>query len=89
MSWQRSIHTAVRALKTEESALEKQLETLRSKIADLEEMARQGGVKSSARRPRRKRQLSSEGRAAISRAAKKRWERYRAEKKRATRRRSS
>lgn len=89
MSWQRSIQTAVRALKVEESALEKQLATLQSKISELEAMARQGAVRAAGRRPGRKRKLSAEGREAISRAAKKRWERYRAEKKRVTRRRSS
>jgi hypothetical protein len=79
-TWQRSIQAAVRALRKEEAVLQKQLEALQTKIAELEEMARSGAVTKLAQPTRRR--LSPEGRAAISKAAKKRWAQYRADKRR-------
>lgn len=82
MSWQQSIHEAVRALKKEEQSLQRQLDSVQSKITELESIGRgaKGGV---ARKKATGRRLSQAGRAAISKAAKKRWAKYRAEKKRA------
>ena len=76
MSWQQSIQGAVKALRQEESTLRKQLDTVASKIRELEDIGRgAGGVM---RKRAGSRRLSSAGRAAISRAAKKRWAQYRA-----------
>jgi hypothetical protein len=86
MTWQRSVQAAVRALKKEEAALEKQLDAVRRKIEELDEMGRaEGGAKSRAT-PRR---LSPAGRTAISKAAKKRWARYRADKRASERKRGA
>jgi K+/H+ antiporter YhaU regulatory subunit KhtT len=82
MTWQRSIQNAVRALKKEEATLRKQLETVQRKIAELQGMARTGGSVA-ARKPATRRRLSPKGRAAISRAAKKRWREYRAQQRKA------
>lgn len=79
-TWQRSIQAAVRALRKEEAHLQQQLEALRTKIGELEAMARSGVVTKLAQPTRRR--LSPEGRAAISKAAKKRWAQYRADKRR-------
>ena len=80
MSWQRSIQAAVRALKREESSLEKELDKVRSRITELETLAKSGPATGSARRKSGASRLSPQGRAAISRAAKKRWAAYRKEK---------
>ncbi len=85
MTWQRSVQAAVRALKKEEFSLEKQLDAVRQRIADLDDMGRPNGGASSKRANTRR--LSAEGRAAISRAAKKRWARYRADKRASDRKR--
>jgi hypothetical protein len=74
-----SIHTAIRALKREESTLRSRLGKLQSQIRDLEGMARAG---TPGRKRPSKRRLSPKGRAAISRAAKKRWAEYRSKKRR-------
>lgn len=79
MSWQRSIQNAVRDLKKEETALRGQLETVQRKIAELQGMARSGGAP--ARKTATRRRLSPKGRAAISRAAKKRWREYRSQQR--------
>ena len=82
MSWQRSLQAAVRALKKEEASLEKELGNVRAKIRELEELARAGTTRTASRSgPRR---LSPQGRAAISRAAKKRWVEYRRQKQKKT-----
>ncbi|MBW2282203.1 MAG: hypothetical protein JRG76_16075 [Deltaproteobacteria bacterium] len=79
MTWQRSLQSAVKALKKEETALQKQLDLVQGKIAELDEMSRSNtGTPAAKRGPRR---LSPAGRAAISRAAKKRWARYRADQR--------
>jgi Arc/MetJ-type ribon-helix-helix transcriptional regulator len=75
MSWQKSVAKALRDLKAEETRLTGELAALRRQIASL------GGVAGSAGAGRgRRRKLSATARAAISRAAKKRWAKYRAEK---------
>jgi hypothetical protein len=79
MTWQRSIQAAVRALKKEESALEKQLDGVRLKIEELDDMSRTRGAASS--KAAASRRLSPAGRAAISKAAKRRWARYRADQR--------
>lgn len=81
MSWQRSIQAAVRALRKEEATLRKQLEQVQSKIEELNEMGRAGGTRSARRAKASSRRLSPQGRAAISRAAKKRWAEYRRQKR--------
>jgi hypothetical protein len=87
MSWQRSLETAVRTLKKEETALLNRLARLRTKIQELEAMAKEGAVGGRVR-PSGRRRLSPAGRAAISKAAKKRWQKYRSDKAKQTRRRS-
>ena len=78
MSWQKSVARAIRDLKAVEARLAAELTDLRHKIASL------GGVSSSggggAKKKGKRRKLSPAARAAISRAAKKRWAKYRAEK---------
>jgi hypothetical protein len=80
MTWQRSVQAAVRSLKREETALQKKLEVVRGKIAELSEVSRTSGA-TGAGRKKTSRRLSAQGRAAISRAAKKRWSKYRAEQR--------
>ena len=81
MSWQRSIQAAVRALKREERSLEKELDKVRARISDLEALAKAGPTGAAgARRKSGSTRLSPQGRAAISRAAKKRWAEYRKKK---------
>lgn len=79
MSWQRSLQAAIRALKKEEEALKQDLVSVREKIAELTESAKSGGPRpaSARRRAPDKNRLSPAGKAAISRAAKKRWADYR------------
>jgi hypothetical protein len=76
MSWQQSIQVAVKALRQEEGTLRKQLDTVVSKIRELEDIGR--GTGGGMRKRTGSRRLSAAGRAAISRAAKKRWAQYRA-----------
>lgn len=80
MSWQRSLQAAVRALKREESSLEKELDKIRARITDLETLAKNGPASGSSARKASSRRLSPQGKAAISRAAKKRWAEYRRKK---------
>ena len=75
MSWQQSIQVAVKALRQEEGTLRKQLDTVMSKIRELEDIGR--GAGGAGRKRATSRRLSAAGRAAISRAAKKRWAQYR------------
>ena len=82
-----SVQAAVRALRKEELSLEKQLDAVRQRIADLDDMGRTNGVGPSKRANSRR--LSADGRAAISRAAKKRWARYRADKRASDRKRGA
>ncbi len=80
MPWQRSIQAAIRALRREESMLRRELQTLRQKTARLGGLAKGGGPMVGRKRAT-KRQLSLQGRAAISQAAKRRWRKYRAQSK--------
>ena len=78
MKWQESLNRVIRVIKAEEARLERDLSELRAKIASL------AGVSGGSRRgpkPARKRKMSSQGRAAIARAAKRRWAAYRAAKR--------
>ncbi len=86
LGWRRSLHAAIRSLKTDEASLGKELSQVQKKIRDLEELSRAEG--SNGRANARKtgpRRLSAKGRAAISRAAKKRWAEYRREQRAAAR----
>ena len=87
MTWQRSIQAAVRALKKEEASLEKQVSAVRKRIEELHEMSRSDDGAPRKRAPARR--LSPAGRAAISKAAKKRWARYRSAKRAAVRKRGA
>lgn len=70
MAWQESVSRALRGLEKQAATLEAELATVREVIRDLERIA--------GRAPRSGPQrLSEAGRAAISRAAKKRWAAYR------------
>ena len=85
MSWQRSLQAAARALRQEEAALCKELDHVRKKLHDLEDLASEQPSNGSARRKTGSRRLSPKGRAAISRAAKKRWAGYRRDQKKVSR----
>jgi hypothetical protein len=87
MTWQRSIQAAVRALKKEEASLEKQVSAVRKRIEELHEMSRSDD--GAPRKRASARRLSPAGRAAISKAAKKRWARYRSAKRAAVRKRGA
>lgn len=87
MTWQRSIQAAVRALKKEEASLEKQLSAVGRRIEELREMSRSDNGAQSKRASARR--LSPAGRAAISKAAKKRWAGYRAAKRASVRKRGA
>lgn len=79
MSWQRSVQAAVRALQRKETALKRELDQVRAKIKELQGVARSQAAVRTRAGPQR---LSPKGRAAISRAAKKRWAEYRRKKAR-------
>ncbi len=78
MGWQKSVARALRDLKAEEARLASELGDLRQRIASLGGVASSGGAAPKVKGKRRK--LSPAARAAISRAAKKRWAKYRADK---------
>lgn len=78
MTWQASLARALRDLRGEEARLARELGDLRSRIASLSGVRGGGGAGPKPKGKRRK--LSPAARAAISRAAKKRWAKYRAEK---------
>jgi hypothetical protein len=80
MSWQKSVARALRDLKAEEARLAGELSQLRQRIASLGGVASSGGGRGAKTKGRRRRVLSPAARAAISRAAKKRWAKYRAAK---------
>lgn len=73
MAWQAALGKALGALRKEERRLERELRVLRAKLGSLSGAARGRGT----RRAGRTRKLSAKGRAAISRAAKKRWAAWR------------
>ncbi len=72
MSWKAQLARAISQLRVRERKLRAEIDDRRAKIEVLE------GV---LRGKRRRRQLSEKGRAAMSRAAKKRWREYRAQQK--------
>ena len=78
MKWQASLARVVRELRVEETRLERELADVRQRIAALSGVVGGKGAAGTGRKPRRK--LSAKARAAISRAAKKRWAKYRADK---------
>jgi hypothetical protein len=82
MSWQQSLRAAIRSLRREEQSILKDLGAVRDRIAELQALSRTGGPGGRAGRgaTRGARRLSAKGRAAISRAAKRRWAEYRAKK---------
>jgi hypothetical protein len=82
MSWQQSLRAAIRSLHREEQSILKDLSAVRDRIAELQSLSKTGGPGGRAGRGamRRTRRLSAKGRAAISRAAKRRWAEYRAKK---------
>ena len=83
MSWQRSIQAASRALRKEETSLRKELGLIQKRIHDLDELAKEQSPNGKSARPKSGAQrLSPKGRAAISRAAKRRWAEYRRDKRR-------
>jgi len=81
MSWQRSIQAAIRDLRKEEALLVKELELIQERISELETLTKEPAPRprGAKRKTSMKNRLSPEGRAAISRAAKKRWAKHRAE----------
>ena len=78
MNWQSSISKAKRELSKEAAGLRKEIEAIQSRIRELEILQRPLTGSSKARP---KRELSAKGRAAISKAAKKRWAAYRRKRK--------
>ena len=72
MSWQASLSKVLSALRKEEQRIERELSSLRTRIANLG-----GGSGRGRRKAPGKRKMTAKGRAAISRAAKKRWAAYR------------
>ncbi len=72
MSWKTQLARAISQLRVRERKLRAEIDDRRAKIEAL------GGV---LRGKRRRRQVSEKGRAAMSRAAKKRWREYRKQQK--------
>ncbi len=70
------IQTVIRALRQRESELRRELDTIQNTLRSLGGLGKIGG-----RAPGAKRRLSAAGRAAISRAAKRRWAHYRAKQR--------
>jgi hypothetical protein len=80
MSWQRSLQAAIRSLRREEQSILKNLDSVRDRINELQSLSASGPRGRGGRGARKSRRLSAKGRAAISRAAKRRWAQYRAQK---------
>ena len=76
MTWQKSVARALSDLRSEQVRLEKELAAVKQRVAALSGAAGMSTPKAKGKR----RQMSAAARAAISRAAKKRWAKYRAEK---------
>jgi len=74
MTWQGSLNKALVALRKEETRIVRELDALRTRIANL---MRGGAGSRGTRKAPGTRRMSAKGRAAISRAAKKRWAAYR------------
>ena len=73
MRWKTQLARAVSQLRVRERKLRAEIKDQRAKIEALE-------VEGMIRGKRRRRRLSEKGRAAISKAAEKRWRQYRAQK---------
>jgi hypothetical protein len=78
MSWQAALARALRDLRREENRIVRELQNAKTRLTRLTAIV--GGGAASGRQPTT-RNLSAKGRAAIVRAAKKRWVRYRAERR--------
>ncbi len=78
MTWKSSLARAMRDLKTEEARLARELGEVQQRLSSLGGLVSGGG--SSPGKVKKRRNMSAAARAAISRAAKKRWAKYRAEK---------
>jgi len=75
---------AVASLKKEEAEIQKRLSQVRETLDRLDQITMLTGSTSTRRKPQKaSRRLSSKGREAISRAAKKRWAAYRKEQRQA------
>jgi len=81
MSWQASLNTAIRNLRTEEQTLERDLTRVREAINALGGLSRGGVKRAAGGAGGTRRKLSAKGRAAIARAARKRWAKWRAQQK--------
>lgn len=82
MKWQSAIQTALTELKAVEAGIARELAEVRQKIASLAQLT--GGSAAASAAPKKagaKRQMSAAGRAAIAKAAKKRWAKHRADKR--------
>ncbi len=79
MTWKSSLARAMRDLKTEEARLARELGEVQQRISSLGGLV-SGGGGSTPGKVKKRRNMSAAARAAISRAAKKRWAKYRAEK---------
>ena len=77
MSWKSAINRAVKELKMEEARIARELSAIRDRIQGLGGIA---GGRTSVAKTVGRRKVSAKGRAAIARAAKKRWAKWRAEK---------
>jgi hypothetical protein len=80
MVWQRAVGAVIRGLRKEEQRLAKELARVQERIAALISVGARPSRPTTAKRPRK---LSPEGRAAIARAARKRWAQYRARQRKA------
>ncbi|HEY8120814.1 MAG TPA: hypothetical protein VII78_05805 [Myxococcota bacterium] len=80
MNWQKSLARVLAELRNEEARLERELAAVKQRVAALTGVVGGKGAKTKGKR----RNMSAAARAAISRAAKKRWAKYRAEKKSAS-----
>ena len=78
MKWKSAIERALKELRTVEAGIASELTDVRQKLASLARLT--GGIPA-ARKAGAKRKMSPEGRAAIVKAAKKRWAKHRAEKR--------
>jgi hypothetical protein len=76
MPSQSPIQAVAKALRKRESELQRELDTIQQTLRSLGALGKGSGRATGARR-----RLSAEGRAAISRAAKRRWAAYRAKRR--------
>ena len=88
MAWQKTLKTALDELEREKRKLASELGEVEDRIQRLQAMTdspapsgRRGSSRGQTKKAKAKRNLTPEGRAAISRAAKARWARHRASQK--------